>query len=146
MSYSDNVDVIVFSMHEHGYQKQCMDDPTGTYIAPVPYFVDGYLQEIQMEMEEQGYEDYQAPDVAQYVSCTPFVIQNVQYYFQLGCADGTSQALAVNIYEDNTCTKRSVVDGFDDTNIDVSAIQVRCERMMKKCSSVRIGSSAERNV
>jgi len=121
---SNDQDVIVFSMHEHGYQKQCTDDPTGTYIAPVPYFLDGYLKDIAQEMEDQGYE-YQAPDVAQYIECTPFVIENVQYYFQVGCADGTSQALAVNIYEDNACTTRSVVDGFDDSNIDVSSIQVR---------------------
>lgn len=120
---SNDIDVIVFSVHPKGYQKQCTDDPVGTYIAPVPYFVDAYLQDIAMEAEDQGY-DYEAPEVAQYTQCTPFTIQNKQYYFQLGCADDTSQKLAVNIYEDNACSVRSVVDGYDDTNIDVSKVQV----------------------
>ena len=115
--------MIVFSVHEHGYQKQCGDEPVGTYITPVPYFMEGYLNEMEQEMEEQGY-DYEQPDVAQYLQCTAFVINNQQFYFQVGCADDTSQAIAVNIYEDNACTVRSIVDGYDDTNIDVSAIQV----------------------
>lgn len=114
----------MFTVHAHGYQKQCSDDPIGTYIAPVPYFMNGYLQEIAMEMSDQGY-DYQVPGVAQFIGCTPYQFNGNQYYFQLGCADGTSQALAVNIYTDNTCTTRSVVDGYDDSNIDVSSIQVR---------------------
>lgn len=52
------------------------------------------------------------------------VITPLQYYLQLGCADGTSQAVAVNIYSDNTCETRDVQDGYDDANIDVSEIQV----------------------
>jgi hypothetical protein len=80
---------------------------------------------IQQEMEDQGYENWETPEVAQYVECTGFVIENQQFYMQLGCADGTSQALAVNIYKDNECTQRSVVDGYDDSNIDVSEVQVR---------------------
>ena len=47
------------------------------------------------------------------------------YYMQLGCADSSTQAIAVNIYQDNQCTKRSIVDGMDDSTIDVSEIQVR---------------------
>jgi hypothetical protein len=118
------VDVIVFSVHPRGYQKQCSDDPMGTYVAPVPYFMNGWLQEIVMEMSDQGY-DYQVPSAAQFIACTPYQFNGQQYYFQLGCADGTTQALAVNIYSDNTCTTRSLVDGYDDSNIDVSALQVR---------------------
>lgn len=113
-------------MHPHGYQKQCNDNPMGTYIAPVSYFVDGYLQDIAYDMQEQGY-DYETPDVAQYVSCTAYTIQNQEYYLQLGCADDTSQALAVNIYTDSSCTKRSQINGYDDSNIDVSKIQVRLQ-------------------
>jgi hypothetical protein len=121
---SNNVDVIVFTVHPRGYQKQCSDDPMGTYVAPVPYFMNGWLQEIVMEMSDQGY-DYQVPSAAQFIGCTPYQFNGQQYYFQLGCADGTTQALAVNIYSDNTCTTRSLVDGYDDSNIDVSALQVR---------------------
>lgn len=75
-------------------------------------------------MEDLG-QEYEYPEVSKYIYCTPYVIENVQYYFQLGCADGTTQALAVNIYEDDTCTKRSTVDGMDDSTLDVSAISVR---------------------
>jgi len=75
-------------------------------------------------MEDQGYEDYELPEVAQYAYCTAMEIQNKMYYFQMGCADGESQGLAVNIYEDNTCTTRSYVEGYDDANIDVSELQV----------------------
>jgi hypothetical protein len=126
---SNNVDVIVFSMHAKGAQKHCADDPIGTYIAPVPYFVQGYIQDYAQDMEEQGY-DYEYPAVATYISCTAFTIQNQQFYFQLGCADGTSQALAVNIYTDKACTTRSVVDGYDDSNIDVSEIKVRDDTLL----------------
>ena len=42
----------------------------------------------------------------------------------MGCTDGTSQSLSVNLYKDNTCTSLSKnEDGFDDTNIDVSSLQ-----------------------
>lgn len=115
--------MIVFSVHPHGYQKQCTDDPLGTYIANVPYFVDGYIRDYALEMYEQG-KDYEYPDAYQYVSCTPITIQNTQYYFQLGCADDNNQKLAVNIYSDKSCTKRSYVDGSDDSTIDVSKLQV----------------------
>jgi len=126
----NNVDVIVFSVHPHGYQKQCTDDPLGTYIASVPYFVDGYIRDYALEMYEQG-KDYEYPDAYQYVSCTPITIQNTQYYFQLGCADDSNQKLAVNIYSDKSCTKRSYVDGSDDSTIDVSKLQFP----MKKCQA-----------
>jgi hypothetical protein len=116
--------MIVFTMHPNGYKKQCQDEPLGTYIAPVPTFVGAYLDDMASEMADVG-QDYEYPAVSQYVYCSPFVIENVEYYFQLGCADGTTQALAVNIYKDNTCTQRSTVEGgWDDSNIDVSEIQV----------------------
>lgn len=83
------------------------------------------MNQKQQDMEDQGYDDYELPEVSQYAYCTPMEIQNKMYYFQMGCADGESQALAVNIYEDNTCTTRSYIDGYDDANIDVSELQVR---------------------
>ena len=119
---SNDKDVIVFQMFEAG-SNHCTDDSLGTYIATVPEYMQGYLAQKEQDTEDQGYE-YEESDVAQYAYCTPFEIENQMFYFQLGCADGTTEELAVNIYEDNTCTTRSVVDGFDDSNIDVSAIQV----------------------
>ena len=121
--YND-VDVIVYSVHEKGY-KQCSDDPVGTYITPVPTFLEGYLQYYTQIQTDMGYDDYELPDSAQYAYCTNIVIQNQQYWLQMGCTDGTSQSISVNIYTDNTCTTRSEVDGYDDANIDVSEIQVR---------------------
>lgn len=74
--------------------------------------------------EDKGNKDYQLPDAAQYAYCQRIVIQNKEYWLQMGCTDGNSLSLSVNIYEDNTCTKRSTVGGFDDANIDVSEIKV----------------------
>lgn len=51
-----------------------------------------------------------------------------EYWMQVGCAENTSQALAVKIYSDNNCTKRSFVGGYDDSaNVDISEIQVSQE-------------------
>jgi len=113
----------MFEMYENGYN-HCTDKPLGTYTVTVPLFMQGYLNQKEQDTEDQGYE-WEQPEVGQYAYCTAFEIQNQIYYFQLGCADGTSEQIAVNIYEDNACTVRSVVDGYDDSNIDVSEIQVR---------------------
>ena len=115
---SNDVDVIVFSVHEHGY-KQCSDEPVGTYITPVPNFLEGYLKYYLQIQQDKGYEDYELPEAADYTYCTRTVSSNTEYYLQMGCSDATSQALAVNIYSDNTCTTRSSVGGSDDANVDV---------------------------
>jgi hypothetical protein len=112
-------------MHAKGYPKQCTDEPLGTYFVSVPTFVSGYMYDLKQQMQDKGMgDDYTAPSVATYIDCTPFVINNQQFYLQLGCADKTTQALAVNIYTDSSCTQRSVVNGYDDSTIDVSAIEV----------------------
>ena len=54
-----------------------------------------------------------------------------QYYVQVGCTDGNSQSLSVNAYKDNTCTTPDSKNGFDDTNLDVSDLQVP----FKQCQS-----------
>ena len=130
---SNNADVIVFQVFDEAYN-HCGDDPVGTYITPVPYFVQGYLQQEAQDMYDQGY-DYQMPEVSQYAYCTPYQTENQILYFQLGCSDASNQELAVNIYEDNACTVRSQVDGYDDSNIDVSAIQV-CSKLRKRLTHV----------
>ena len=113
--------MIIYSIFDKAYN-HCGDDPVGTYITPVARYVQGSLQQKAQDMQDQGY-DYEAPDAAQYVYCTEYEIQNQIYYFQLGCADD-NQGLAVNIYEDNACTVRSEVGGMDDSNIDVSDLEV----------------------
>ena len=121
--HSNNVDVIVFSVHTEAWN-QCVDDAEGTYITPVPNFMEGYLTQYLQTQQDKGNDDYALPDASQYVYCTRVVKNGEEYWLQLGCADGTSQELAVNIYSDNTCTTRSSLDGMDDANVDVSEMQV----------------------
>ena len=122
---SNNVDVIVFSVHEE-YYKQCQDSPTGTYITPVPNFLKGYLQYYAQIQEDKGSDDYELPEVADYAYCTRVVIQNEERWLQIGCADDDQTSIAVNIYTDNTCqTRYKTENGYDDANIDISEIQVR---------------------
>jgi hypothetical protein len=120
---SNDVDVIVFSVFEHGY-KQCSDDPMGTYITPVATFLNGYLQQFAQEEYDQGLDDYVTPDAAQYTDCVAQEVSGRYLYFQVGCSDGTSQSLSINIYTDNTCTTRFLEDGYDDSAVDASEIQV----------------------
>lgn len=118
---SNNADVIVFSVYENGY-KQCSDNALGTYVTSVSNFMQGYQIQKAQDAEDQGL-DYEWPSAASYIYCTAFQMNNVWYYFQLGCSDVSTQELVMNVYEDNTCTTRSDVD--NDSGIDVSLIQVR---------------------
>lgn len=118
----NGVDVIVFSMYEQKYQ-QCSDSPMGTYITPVPTFIDAYLAQLSQQAADEGGE-FEAPDAAAYVECTLTDVSNEQMYLQVGCSDISSKSIAVNIYEDATCETSSTVDGYDDANIDVESIQL----------------------
>merc|ERR1712232_646314 len=73
-----------------------------------------------------GSDDYTTPDSAKYINCFQYESQSGNiYYVQLGCTDGTSQSLSVNIYKDNTCTQPDVENGYDDAQgIDVSDLQL----------------------
>lgn len=124
----NNVDVIVFQMFLHGY-KQCSDTPMGTYVIPVPNYVDAYMSQLESDQSDQGYDDYEIPEAAQYSACTGVQVQGNQYYVQTGCADGNTQGIAANIYTDATCETRVEDDGEDDSTIDLSEIQVP----FKKC-------------
>lgn len=125
--YND-VDVIVFSVFEKGYN-QCSDTPTGTYITPVATFMDAYMEQTAQDKEDQGVDDYAVPDAAAYTQCSYEVVEDNEYWVQLGCTDGNPLSLSVNIYSENTCTNRDEVDGMDDSNIDVSELQLP----FKKC-------------
>jgi hypothetical protein len=118
----NNVDQIVFQVFSGSHH--CSSDPIGTYVTAVPYYMQGYLAEIEQKNSDMGVDDYVTPDAAQYSSCVPYETNSGYYWLQLGCADDTTQSLAVNFYSDNECKKRSVVDGYDDSTIDVSAVQV----------------------
>jgi hypothetical protein len=123
---SNGVDVIVYSVFDNN-AKQCSNDPIGTYYEPVPTFLAGYMQQKYEDSIDQGI-DYEAPEVIQYAYCVGFYINQVMYYLQVGCADDTtttSSALAINIYNDKSCTIKSTNnDGYDDSNYDASEIQV----------------------
>lgn len=121
---SNHEDVVVFSVYDKAYN-HCGDEPIGTYMTPVGNFVQGYLQQQSQDYQDQGL-DYQEPSVSQYAYCVPQKIQNNKYiYLQLGCADDSNQGLAVNIYSDIDCKKRSSnSDGMDDANIDMSQLQL----------------------
>ena len=130
-----NVDQIVFQVFTGN--DHCTSDPIGTYVIPVPFYMQGYLAQEQLKRQDMGQDDYVQPDAAQYVSCIPYETNRGYYYMQVGCADDSTQAIAINIYQDNQCTKRSVVDGYDDSSIDVSSIQVRSFSVALVCACFR---------
>lgn len=121
--HSNDVDMIVWSLFENGY-KQCGDTPIGTYVTTVPNFLNGLMNQKAQDVEDQG-QDFDYPDVAQYIACIAYEINNQNYYLQFGCSDETSQVVAVNVFDDNACTKPSSVDRSALSDLDVSSIQVR---------------------
>lgn len=126
----NNVDMIVWSMYTH-YQNHCTDKPIGTYMSTVPTFVSAWVDQMDLNSEDMQGDDYVTPDTT-YVNCYPYQNNNGDvYYVQLGCTDGNSQSLSVNAYKDNTCTKPNTKNGYDDTNLDVSDLQLP----FKQCQS-----------
>jgi len=116
----DGVDQVKFEMYEKSY-KHCSDSPMGTYMTPVSTFVNAYLNQLVSNAADEGYEDFEVPEVAAaYAQCGqgPY-LNGVQYYYQVGCSDTNPLALAINIYEDNACTIPSEVDGYDDSNMQI---------------------------
>ena len=120
---SNDVDMIVWSLFENGY-KQCGDTPIGTYVTSVPNFLNGIMNQKAQDAEDQGQDDFDYPDAAQYIACTAYAINNNNYYLQFGCSDETSQAVTINIFYDNACTKPASVDRSGIDAVDVSSIQV----------------------
>ena len=116
IKYNNN-DQIMYSMYEK-YSNHCTDTPTGIYVASVPTFVNAYLEQMADNAADAG-EEYNYPDAYNYLSCTLKQVNGVNYYLQLGCTDQSSSLLAVNIYSDAQCTTASVVDGYDDANVQI---------------------------
>lgn len=118
----NNKDMMVFSMYEK-YYNHCKDKPIGTYMVDVPTFITALVEQKDLNAADLDTDDYESPDVT-YVNCYPLETDNGVYYVQLGCTDGNSQSLSVNVYKDNTCeTPDKNEHGIDDTNIDVSSLQ-----------------------
>jgi hypothetical protein len=121
----NNVDMIVFSVFPQGYRSMCTDEPMGTYMTSVPTFVGAYVDQLEANALDQGIDDYASPESAQFIECYPFQTNENLYYVRVGCTDGTSQSLAVNIYKDNTCeTPWEDAAGNDDASFDISDIQI----------------------
>ena len=110
-------DQIMYSMYEQ-YSNHCSDTAIGTYISTVPTFVTAYLEQLEDNANDGGYE-YEYPEMSTYLDCTYKQINGVDYYLQVGCNDDDSSLLAVNIYTDAQCTKSSVINGYDDANIQM---------------------------
>jgi len=117
------VDVIVFNVYENGF-KQCSDTPMGTYVTPVPTFVEAYLDQLEANEQDMGNDDYELPEAAAYSQCAQYNGNNGQYSVMIGCTDDDPHSLSVNIYSDATCETRDYMNGMDDANIDVSDIQI----------------------
>ncbi|KAL3770036.1 hypothetical protein ACHAWU_005863 [Discostella pseudostelligera] len=116
IKYNNN-DQIMYSMYEQ-YSNHCTDTPTGVYVTSVPTFVNAYLEQLADNAADAG-EEFNYPNAYNYLSCTLKEVNGVNYYLQLGCNDDSSSMLAVNIYSDAQCTTPSVVDGYDDANVQI---------------------------
>jgi len=116
-------DVVVFTVHDNAPQ-QCSDNPVGTYYTPVSTFLQAYLSQLVANQMDMGNDDFALPGAAEYAQCTYTTISGEPYYLMAGCADGDSKAIAANIYSDDACQNRSAVDGSDDTNVDMSEVQI----------------------
>jgi hypothetical protein len=126
----NNKDMIVYSMYEK-YYNHCSDKSLGTYMIDVPTFVSAYAEQLDLNAQDMYGDDYAAPDTT-YVNCYPHTTDSgAVYYVQMGCTDGSTQSLSVNVYKDNVCSKPDKSYGFDDSNIDVSHLQVP----FKQCTS-----------
>mmetsp|Transcript_24336 Transcript_24336/g.67432 ORF Transcript_24336/g.67432 Transcript_24336/m.67432 type:complete len:412 (-) Transcript_24336:106-1341(-) len=124
------VDVIVFEVF--GNDDQCTKSPMGIYYTPVPKYMQGWLDQIAQKMEDQEVDDYVQPEAADYQYCTPKEVNGEVYNLMLGCADDTTQSIAVNVYSDDQCSKKLKYGGYtDDANIDISQIEVP----FKKCQA-----------
>jgi len=117
----NNKDVIVYSMYEK-YYNHCADKALGTYMIDVPTFVQAYYDQLELNGADMYGDDYELPS-SDYINCYPYETNNGVYYVQIGCTDGTSQSLSINLYKDSTCTTHDRnEDGFDDTTLDVSGL------------------------
>lgn len=124
-------DVIAFAMYEK-YYKHCTDSPMGHYYVDVPTFTAAYIDQLSSNAADMG-ENYEVPEAATYTSCYPYTSSSGSvYYVQIGCADGTSQKLAVNHYKDNLCTTpNKSSSGSDDTSLDISSLSVPFQQCLQ---------------
>ena len=125
VNYND-MDQILYAIHEKS-SNHCTDNPVGTFVSPVPTFVDAYIDQLADNAADAG-EEYEYPDLMNYLDCTYKNIAGGDYYIQLGCSDDDTSSLAVNIYTDAQCTESSEdLYGGDDANVEIDfALKYQC--------------------
>lgn len=113
----NGMDQIMYAMYEKS-SNHCQDSPLGTFVTPVPTFVDAYLEQTADNYADAG-QEYEYPYAVNYLECSEKLVDGESYYLQLGCSDDDSSSLAVNIYSDAQCTEPSEMNGYDDANVEV---------------------------
>jgi hypothetical protein len=103
-----NAHQIMYSIYEKSYN-HCADTPMGTYVTEVQNFVNGYLEQMEANAADSG-EEYTYPDAADYVNCTYAQVNNKGYYLQLGCNAKSPSGMAVNVFNDASCTSPVSID------------------------------------
>ena len=101
-------DQIMYSMYAKSYN-HCSDSPVGTYVTSVDNFVNGYLDQMAANAQDEG-SDYQYPSMADYLNCTSGEVNGRGYYLQVGCDASNPTGLSINAYSDDSCTSRASVD------------------------------------
>jgi hypothetical protein len=126
----NHVDMVVYSVYAQ-YYNHCADKPVGTYMTTVPIFAGAWVDQMDLNAADMYGDDYVSPDTT-YINCYPYEADSGNiYYVQLGCTDGNSQQLSVNVYSDNTCQTPDKSSGTDDTILDASELQLP----FKQCQS-----------
>jgi len=120
---SNDGPMIVYDLFKAGHN-QCSKKKMGTYQTSVSAFVRAWVTQQARDAEITGAE-YKAKDVIQYLYCTGEKINDVYYYYKLGCRESTGRGLQVHAYSDAYCTERANV--YSNNYIDTSALQVSFE-------------------
>jgi hypothetical protein len=112
-----------------GGHNNCARAQLGTYYAPVGDFVRGYTKQKDMDYKLQG-NDYDVPDELAYTTCTAAYGDDdggSAVYLQLGCNGSTGKAIAMNAYEDSSCSIAKSNYNIKNLGLDISDLRVKFE-------------------
>jgi len=121
-----NKDVIVYDIFDNG-DSECSDGSEGFY-TDVPTYV--------AAMNKHDKNTYVADS---YLDCIEKKVRGKPYYVRLGCSTTSTQALAVNLYEDSSCSTLSTLGSI--TELDVSDLEIP----FKRCTSCAYWDSEYRD-
>lgn len=100
----------MYDIFDNG-DSECSDGSEGFY-TDVPTYV--------AAMNKHDKNTYVADS---YLDCIEKKVRGKPYYVRLGCSTTSTQALAVNLYEDSSCSTLSTLGSI--TELDVSDLEVR---------------------